>query len=662
MLPREPEEIECRLEPEEGAVARAGRMALERIELPAAEGAGVPAVVVPERRRRRRGTVGVIWRRRRLVLVVTTIAVLAGAAWVWRRPIVYRSSVRLEVRGDGLAKVEEEMIRAGVKVSADDRGGVIVSMDADSPQRAEGIARVVAGAYVARNAEERGGRRRELAEIERRRGELEREQGPIDLARGDGVPQTLGKQIDAVNAALSAARVEAGEAKGISEESSGAAGAESAVSAGDEATLRGELAKARQRLVEARGQYLPNHPAVKSAEATVEGLAAAHAAAARKRWAGAESRVGQLETELARRQGAAREISELAARYRAAAAPVVEVSIAGDGPYTRAASPSKVVVVLAALAAGLMAGGLVSLADRKPRSAGEVSEGLDLPLLAVVPRMKGRFVRPWARGLAAHNDPHSAVGAACREVRRAVYFGVPREQARTIVLASPSCGEGASTVAANLATVMAGEGASVVVVDANLRRPVMHRIFGVDGERGLSAVLAGRLPLEAGVQATVVKGVDVLPCGPLPANPAEVLNSRAMAEVLWALAGRYEHVLVDCPAASAGADAAVLGAMCDLTILVARPGRATGKWIAAVRDEMGAVGARVLGVVVNGAKEAQRSGREVERDVAPVPARLQLTGAAAGTGRAEGPGRNPIEVIAELRGRRKWWRKSRWRR
>jgi capsular exopolysaccharide synthesis family protein len=193
----------------------------------------------------------------------------------------------------------------------------------------------------------------------------------------------------------------------------------------------------------------------------------------------------------------------------------------------------------------------------------------------------------------------SEIAEAYRTVRTAVYFGVPDGEAKRILVTSPAPGDGKSTSASNLACAMAQAGQRVVLVDCDFRRPTQHKIFGLDDKVGLSSVLAGRAKLADASRTTPVEGLEVIPCGPLPPNPAEILNSQAFAELLDTLAKQYDHVVIDSPPVMPVTDARILGALCDLTVLVLRAEKSTRKFTEHAREALLSVGARILGVIVN---------------------------------------------------------------
>jgi capsular exopolysaccharide synthesis family protein len=268
-------------------------------------------------------------------------------------------------------------------------------------------------------------------------------------------------------------------------------------------------------------------------------------------------------------------------------------------------------MAVAIIAGALLGAGLALLRDRldgRMRSVEEIQTVIGLPILGVVPAMSGRRTAV-ARAMTVHLDPRSVVAESYRTVRTAVYFGANGSRCKTILITSPEPGDGKTTSASNLAIAIAQTGRSVLLLDADFRKPTQHKNLDIKDSVGLSSVLAGRESLERAIQRTGVEGLDILPCGPIPANPSEILNSREFGELIDTLAARYEHILFDSPPVNAVTDARILGAVCDATILVLRADKSTKKAGEHARNALLTVGARVLGAIVNDAPN--RKGYEV---------------------------------------------------
>jgi capsular exopolysaccharide synthesis family protein len=146
---------------------------------------------------------------------------------------------------------------------------------------------------------------------------------------------------------------------------------------------------------------------------------------------------------------------------------------------------------------------------------------------------------------------------------------------------------------------MAQAGQRVLVLDADFRKPIQHKIFDIDDSIGLSSVLAGTSTLENAIRRVNVDRVDVLPCGPLPANPSEILNSEMFRELLAQITEKYDHVLLDSPPVTAVTDARILAAMCDGTLMVVRAGKSTQRMAENACDALMSVGGTMHGMVVN---------------------------------------------------------------
>lgn len=261
------------------------------------------------------------------------------------------------------------------------------------------------------------------------------------------------------------------------------------------------------------------------------------------------------------------------------------------------------------LVLGLGLAWLAEVSDKSFRTPDEVRRRLGLPIVGHIPYLKpDEESAEKARAAGAALDPllctyhksKSVQAEAYRGVRTALYFSTQGQAHQVIQVTSPNKGDGKSTVTANLAVSIAQSGKKVLVVDADFRRPRQHKVFGVAGRVGVTSVMAGESELEAAIQPTVVDNLSLLPCGPRPANPAELLTSPRFAELLEALRGRYDFVIVDTPPLLAVSDPSVVAPRVDgvlLTIRVSKNGRPHAE---RAREILMGLGAKIVGVVVNG--------------------------------------------------------------
>jgi protein-tyrosine kinase len=173
-----------------------------------------------------------------------------------------------------------------------------------------------------------------------------------------------------------------------------------------------------------------------------------------------------------------------------------------------------------------------------------------------------------------------------------------------LAVVSPGAGEGRSYIAANLAVLFAQMGKRTLLIDADLRRPRQHRIFGLPERSGLSALLAGRAGPEVMVDIPQLPGLTVLPAGVLPPNPQELLSRPQFQRLMTSLRGSYEVILVDTPAGSQWADAATVAARAGAALMVTCRDRSSTPRVIKLSDDLREYGVSVVGAVLNGAGTA----------------------------------------------------------
>jgi succinoglycan biosynthesis transport protein ExoP len=269
---------------------------------------------------------------------------------------------------------------------------------------------------------------------------------------------------------------------------------------------------------------------------------------------------------------------------------------------TSPATPNYLVNVPLAVFVGLALGvGLAFLRERlddRLRGREDFEHRSGAPVLAVVPHASA-----WKKRKEAHlvtaEEPRSAPSEAYRTLRTSLLFTASQNGVGKVLITSSQDEEGKTTTVANLGMVLAQAGKRVVLVDADLRKPRLHRFFGVENRVGLTNVLAQEVePPEAVVQSGVPNLV-LLPCGPIPGNPAELLSSDAMGAMLQHLGKIADFVLVDSAPVLAAADASILATYADAVLLVADADRSTRGSVAQARVQLDQVNAKVVGAVLN---------------------------------------------------------------
>lgn len=272
--------------------------------------------------------------------------------------------------------------------------------------------------------------------------------------------------------------------------------------------------------------------------------------------------------------------------------------------------PNKALTLAAALLVGCVLGiGLATFRewqDARMRDPEDIPSLLGLPLIGIVPQIN-RSLSPADRGQVLRLDSRSPVAEAYRSIRTSLLLGNARS-AKTILLASPASGEGKSTTAANLAIAFAEAGERTLLLDCDLRGPVQHLIFeslgtphATAGTTGFSTVMPGDTKLQESIQSTRVPNLYLLPCGPVPRNPSEMLAGDRFKFLLKTLCEAFDRVVIDSPALEAVADGRILAAAADATVLVLRMNRSMQRSGVMAAGALSEVGANVIGVVANDA-------------------------------------------------------------
>ena len=202
----------------------------------------------------------------------------------------------------------------------------------------------------------------------------------------------------------------------------------------------------------------------------------------------------------------------------------------------------------------------------------------------------------------AITDVGAAIAEAYGSLQTNLMYAKAGEPVRTLVFTSAQPGEGKTTSAVNLALSIAHRGARALLIDADLRRGVIHSVFGTAREPGLSEVLLGACPLEQVIRYVNVEDGQTLhyvTTGTLPGNPAAMIESKALHDLLHHLAERYDTIIIDSPPATVITDAALLGSHVDGVVIVARAGVTHAAALGCVMEQLGRVRAQVLGVVLN---------------------------------------------------------------
>lgn len=283
----------------------------------------------------------------------------------------------------------------------------------------------------------------------------------------------------------------------------------------------------------------------------------------------------------------------------------------------------------------MLAGGLAylrELSDKSYRSAEQVAEHLRMPVIGHVPTVKaetklaakmGSGIDPF---LVSYFRPKSSSSEAFKAIRTAIYFSNRSGDFKVIQVTSPTPGDGKSTIAANLAITMAQSGKSVLLMDTDLRRPRVQKLFGIKNERGL-AWLLDQLPKSASAAEvrdlvgevandTEIDNLTVIGAGTRPDNPSELLSSGRFDSLLAALRGLFDVIIVDSPPMLAVTDPSTVASRVDAVLLVVRIRKNVKPLAARAARMLETLEANVLGVVVNGigSRDAKGYGQYADTD------------------------------------------------
>ena len=268
--------------------------------------------------------------------------------------------------------------------------------------------------------------------------------------------------------------------------------------------------------------------------------------------------------------------------------------------------PKRMFNILLALFLGLIAGtGLAfffEVLDNTIKLPEDIQRYLGVPYLGPVPVMalEGKPESNERPELVTFQSPKSTASEAYRGIRTSLLFSSAEKQPRIFLVTSAAPQEGKTTTALNLAITMAQTGGKVILLDGDMRKPSLHKVFGFPKDKGLSSILVGNCVLKDALLATQVPNLDMIPCGPIPPNPSEILGSPRMADLLEELRKSYGQVVIDTPPITAVTDAVVIGRLVDGAVVVIRAGATPREIVRNGLTQLKVVSSPILGVVLNG--------------------------------------------------------------
>jgi succinoglycan biosynthesis transport protein ExoP len=242
--------------------------------------------------------------------------------------------------------------------------------------------------------------------------------------------------------------------------------------------------------------------------------------------------------------------------------------------------------------------------DNTIRVPEDIKRHFNIPYLGPVPAMAmGRDGNPDEENrpeMVTLHNPKSTASESYRGIRTSILFSSAETEPKVILISSAGPQEGKTITAANLAITMAQSENKVIMLDCDMRRPKVHKVFGISRDQGMSNILVGNKDMDGILIHTEIPNLDVIPCGPIPPNPSEMLGSTRMKKLLEMLRKDYSHIIIDSPPITAVTDAVVLAKSTDGVVLVIRANDTAREMIKNGLNQMQAVGANVLGAVLNG--------------------------------------------------------------
>ncbi|MGC8832593.1 MAG: GumC family protein [Armatimonadota bacterium] len=280
---------------------------------------------------------------------------------------------------------------------------------------------------------------------------------------------------------------------------------------------------------------------------------------------------------------------------------IVDLADVAVGPLKRGVDRTQLLILALVLGLVLGIGSVIGLdaVDTTVRSRQDLEHLMELPVTGVIPRLAANGDRRAVLPKVTHADPSSPHAEAYRFLVTDLLLTTSEEPAKAIMVATAKPAQGGTSTISNVAITMAQAGRRVALVDADMRRPSLHKVFGVPNEVGLSTVLSNGYSLEEALQPTQVENLYLLTAGPKPDNPWQLLRSARMRELVEELKERYDFVFFDTPSAVVFADALAVAALVDGAIFVVRAHQAPAGSELQIKNLLNKANLKILGVVLN---------------------------------------------------------------
>ena len=250
---------------------------------------------------------------------------------------------------------------------------------------------------------------------------------------------------------------------------------------------------------------------------------------------------------------------------------------------------------------------LWEVADKSIKTRNDVKRYLKLPILGIIPKVKfedyelqdSEKAKSISSQIVTHDYSPTPVGEAYRALRTNILFSKSLGPIRSLIVGSVSPGEGKSFTAANLAITLAQQKSKTLIIDADLRRGVLHNSFNCPKKPGLTNYLTGVVPLESVLSETYIPNLSLITCGSLIPNPSELLGSNRMRRFVEGISKRFNFIIFDTPPLSAASDAVILGSFVDAVAILIKSGKTNREYVQNKLELFQNVQAKVIGVILN---------------------------------------------------------------
>jgi len=245
--------------------------------------------------------------------------------------------------------------------------------------------------------------------------------------------------------------------------------------------------------------------------------------------------------------------------------------------------------------------------DKRVKTEQEVEKLINLPILGTIEfEKKKQMTRGSKKSLITMIDPRSPISEQYRTIRTNIQLSMIDKELKTLTFTSAAPGEGKSTTIANLAITLAYQGDKVLLIDADLRRPTMHQLMGVRNQFGLTTMISKKMNKESAIfPIPKISNLHVMPSGPIPPNPSELLGSKKMKNLISELSQEYDWILFDTPPVLAVTDAQILGNHCDGVILILKSHQTEKRELVKAKELLDKANTNLMGTVMSGVNQKE---------------------------------------------------------